>query len=275
MKYGFQVLPEDIGLVNAPEIGSESKVKVSYEEISIVGELSQPAPASGTYAANVPAYDFPAGGDDLALLCRNAARSEVDIIIDLAVRFDDDTDGTARAAFAVPTYSKDQSDNLPQGLAVDIEPQGVGNDAKKIKAILGVSSVTGGAKGNRFQIVRLPSEASYSDINCKRRAEPTYPVPKSLPIACGSNPSAFTKAGRGDPGLLALEAAHFQYADGLTRLNGHRVTVMVEVLKDDRVLCERSVYGGWRGAASPNRGDGDDEVVATSEGNFESFAVFA
>jgi hypothetical protein len=272
MRFGISIPADDIGIANSPEIGGESKVKLSYSEIGTIGQIVQTAPASGGWTAEIPAFDFTAPGVDLALVADTGIKSSVNIVVDLNVTFDDDSSGTARATFAVPSFAKDQSANLPIGLAVDIIGQVAGNSDKKIKAVAGISSITGGAKGNKFSVVSLPSE--WFDLGCARSKNEQLPVPKSLPIPCGLKGSAFNKAGRSEPGQLELNALNFTYGDGLNRLNGHRGSVLVQVYKDGRVLTEQTVYGGYRATPSTDRGDGDDEVTNKATGNFEAFAKF-
>jgi len=273
MRFGISIPADDLPLANSPEIGGESKVKLSYQsEITIVGQLTQTAPGSGTWAAAVPAFDYGAAGVDLALVAETGIKSTVNVVVNLNVTFDDDAPGTARATFAVPSFAKDQSTNLPIGLAVDLIGQGAGNSDKKIKAVTGIASITGGAKGNKFSLVNLPSD--WFDLGCARSKNEQLPVPKSLPIACGLNASAFNKAGRSDPGQLELNALNFTYGDGLSRLNGHKGCVLVQVYKDGRALTEQTIYGGYRPTPATDRGDGDDEVTNKATGNFESFAKF-
>lgn len=272
MRFGISIPADDLPVANSPEIGGESKVKLSYAEIVSVGGITQTAPGSGTWAAEVPAFDFGADGVDLALVADTGIKSASNIVVDLDVTFDDASTGTARATFAVPSFAKDQSSNLPIGLAVDLIGQGAGNSDKKIKAVTGINAITGGAKGNKFALVCLPS--AWFDLGCARSKNEQLPVPKSLPIPCGLKGSAFNKAGRSEPGQLELNALNYTYGDGLSRLNGHRGSVLVQVYKDGRVLTEQTVYGGYRPTPSTDRGDGDDEVTNKATGNFESFAKF-
>ena len=120
MRFAVNIPADDIAVANSPEIGGESKVKLSYQEVGIIGQITQAAPASGTYAAQTPIFAFPVAGVDLALICDTGVRSSANVVVDLNVTFADATTGTARATFAVPTFALDQSANLPLGLAVDI-----------------------------------------------------------------------------------------------------------------------------------------------------------
>lgn len=271
MRFNISIPADDIGIANAPEIGGQSKVFLSYGEVGVIGGITQSAPNSGTWAAAVPAFNFPNTGADLQLSCVTGIKSSVPVVVDLGVTFADDTSGTARATFTVPNFVKDQSANLPVGLTVDIVGLAA-NSAKKVKAVNSLTSITGGEKGNRFEVVSIPE--TYYQVGCARSKNETLPVPKSLPIACGLKGSAFVVQGRSDPGELELTALSFNYADGLSRLNGHRGTVMIEVWKADRVLTERHVYSGYTPAPSTDRGDGDDEVTVNATGNFEEFFKF-
>ncbi len=274
MRYNLDIPTDDLSVANSPEIGGQSKVKLGYSEIGYIALISQEAPASGTYKGSTPAVDL-GTGKDLVMVCDNGIKSPTDAVaITLSVVFDDDSSGTATATFAVPSFAKDQSKNLPIGLGVDVIPVGGGNLTKKIKTVNGITAFVGGVRGNRFQLLSLLEAAEYYDLGCARTKNETLPVPKSLPIPCGLKGSAFNVAGRSDAGQLELSALHFSYGDGLSRLNGHRGTVMVETYAEDRVLKERTVYAGYRPNPSTDRGDGDDEVIDKATGTFEFFIKF-
>ncbi len=99
-------------------------------------------------------------------------------------------------------------------------------------------------------------------------------ISKSIAIPDRFDGSAFMKRGHSEPGSLSIKARYVDYMDGLGRMNGHFVTARIDVLKDDHLLTERTVLFQYKPAASPNRGDGDAEVTADSEGNFQAFATF-
>lgn len=269
MKYNIDLPASDYGIANNPELGGESEVLLSYEEPKILGTITQPAPASGILDREVPAMDF-GSGVDLVARARTGLRSSASIVVTLNVTFVGGGSGTATATFAPPAHVQDQSFNIPMGLAVDVKP-GVGNESKKIASVTSVASVVGGVRGNKIEILALPE--SWFKLGCARTKNPTYPVPQPVNIPCGLNASAFTKMGMSEPGSLELSGLQFSYADGLTRLNGHRGAVMIEVKKEN-VLCERQVFLGYVGAANSARGDGSDEVLTTSNGMFENFCVF-
>lgn len=271
-KYGIVLGAADLLLADNPEIGSDSTVHVSYDPVVEVADISQIIPASGTLTPLSGVLDSVLG-NDLQLVCTSPIRSATAVAVTLAVVFADASSGQATATFAIPTYAKNQTAHLPQGLAADFVGAGAGA-GKKIKQVTSLVSVVGGENGNRFKVVALPELTSFVDIGCKRSANETLPIPKSLPIPCGKNGSAFTRRGRSDPGMLEVSAMSFGAADGLARLAGHRVTTMVEVRKEGGVLTQRSVYGGWICTPQTPRGDGDDEVVASAEGNFELFGMF-
>ena len=272
MKNNFTIPVADIPVANAPELGGESRLFFSYENFAVVAEITQPAPNSGNYVAQAPAFDFTASGKDLALLAKTGIVSAVNVVVDFGVTFDDDTTGTARATFSKPSYAQNTSSNLPVGLAVDINGL-AGNALKKIKAINSIVSFTGGEINNVFQVVSLPS--NYFLVGCAKSKNFTPPgVVKAKPVACGLNGSAFVVGGMSDPGNIDLEALHFTYGDGLSQFNGHRGTAKVERYAGGRVLSERLVMGGFRAQTKNNRGDGDDEARDVSSGICEIFAVF-
>jgi hypothetical protein len=272
MKYNFTVPAADIPVANAPELGGESRLFLSYENFAVIAEITQPAPNSGNYVASAPAFDFTASGKDIALLAKTAIVSDVNVVIDFGVTFDDNTSGTARGTFSKPSYAQNQTSMLPVGLAVDINGLTT-NALKKIKSINSIISFTGGEANNVFQVVSLPS--NWNLIGCAKSKNFTPPgVVKAKAVACGLNGSAFVVGGMSDPGTIDLEALHFTYGDGLSQLNGHRGAIMIARYAGGRVLSERLVGGGFRAQTKNNRGDGDDEARDVSSGICEIFAVF-
>lgn len=272
MKYNFVVPVADIPVANAPELGGESRLFLSYENFAVVAEITQPAPNSGNYVAQVPLFDFTSDGKDLALLAKTAIVSLANVVIDFNATFADDTTGIARATFSKPSYAQNTSAYLPVGLAVDINGLS-GNALKKIKSLNSINAFTGGEANNVFQVVSLPS--NYFLVGCAKSKNFTPPgVIKAKAVACGLNGSAFVVGGMSDPGNIDLEALHFTYGDGLSQLNGHRGVAMVARYAGGRVLSERLVMGGFRAQTKNNRGDGDDEARDVSSGICEIFAVF-
>jgi hypothetical protein len=269
------IADSDLQVALDPSIGGENKVYASFEPVVVAGLITQPAAASGVLTIE-STFDNTGGGtarDFQVVVDKTGARSEAEIAITLAVTFADDTNGLAVATFEIPDRSPNQMFSIGQGTAVDLVGTG-GNSAKKIKRIISVNTVVGGAANNRFRIVAYPEEATFFLIGCTNEANLTLPVSKSLPIPCGLNGSAFVKSGRSDPGTLTVTEKYVDYMAGLGRVNGHFATAMVVCFKDERIVTERIVVGKWKPMASPQIGDGDDIVTQQAQGNFETFAIF-
>jgi hypothetical protein len=110
---------------------------------------------------------------------------------------------------------------------------------------------------------------------CTRGKNFDLQIPSTVTVACGYEGTKYTKKGRSEEVELELEYVHFSSYNGMSRLNGGRCSLLVEVIKDDAVGSERVVLTGHRPNYSPSRGDGDDEVVGTSSGAYESFLLFS
>ena len=274
MKYNIPTIAtNDLNVAEASQIGAETTVLASYAEFVSVGNISLLAPGSGTL--NPDNTFIPSAGLDMQLVCHDGIPSAVQAIIQLNVKFADNSTGTATAQFNGPEggWAENQTENLPQGLATDLTGDDA-NTGKQIKSIQGIASITGGSTSARFDIVALPDSSTWFNISCAMNKEPTLPVAKSHPIRCGYNPSRFVKRIPGDPGKLQLTTKRRSYGDGLERLNGHRVSIMLVHQKDGYLLTERQVFGGLRFNAQPKFPDADAEAEVTAESFFESFAVF-
>lgn len=260
-------------LAQEPEIGAESIVKASYDPLGLVYEIEQSAAGAASANSISGAYSLPTDGLELQCICANSVASPGSIVITFGVTDEDDTETTATATFAAPSFAADQSDYFPLGTGVDLVP--ATGAAKKIKSVDSIDSITNGSTGNRFQVVALPALTSYFSVGCTRSKDITLPIPSTVPIPCGFNGSRFVKSGRSEPGNMSCEAAYSLFSDGLARLAGQKVTAIVETRRQDRVLVERLVLGGWRPVPQSPKGDGDDETTTTAEGLFERFAFFS
>lgn len=270
------ITADDLETALAPAIGGERKVYVSEETVDHVADIRQPEENSGIKTMNT-AYALPAAGKHLAVIVdRAGARSANSVMsIQFNVTFADSSTGTATATFSIPARSANQKKSMPQGTAVDLLPDSGGNLLKKIKTLGEIAAVVGGDVNNRFVVVAVPDlDADFSFVGCTNQSNFKLPIGNSLPIACGLNPSAFVKRGRGEAGTLNVIEKYSDYLHGLTRMNGLFVTAVVELWKDERVLTDRFLLANWRPMASPEIGDGDDVATATGEGNFSMFGVF-
>lgn len=176
----------------------------------------------------------------------------------------------AVATLGASDVARDQSANLPQGIGVDIAtPEGT-----TIREITGIVSIVGGAMGNQFGIVSVPEKESFITLAEVKTFDIDPPTGKPVPLAQRYNPAEWVTKGRSDIPKLTIASPVISYGDGLARLNGQRMTIMNETWKEDRVLTQRVIVGGYRAAAKMKSPDGDGEEELTAEGIFEQFAVF-
>lgn len=266
---------DDLDIANSAMIGAETIVSISYTDVALVGTMTQGADLGSSELDLEGAYQPPSGTDgrDLQLVCDNGCLSGEEIIItfDITMEGSGTPVGTAIGHFIIPEYAQNDTFNLPIGLAVDLTVQGSGNSAKKIRTITGIHAIAGGRAGNRYKVINVPDD--FVAVACAIDKNPTLPSQKAIAIPCGYNGARWVKKGRSDAPTLEVSAKYTSYGDGLLRLNGHRATVMLEAVKDDRLLTERAIFGGWRPTITPRHGDGDTEDEARATGIYESLAV--
>lgn len=179
--------------------------------------------------------------------------------------------GTATATLRPSATASDASKNMPPGLAVDFVSSGVNTT---IRSITSITSVTGGSAGARFGVFAMPDSATFTEVACTEGKDIEPPTPQSIAIACRYNAARWVKKGRSNVPKLDFKAKYASYGDGLMRLNGHRVSVRLDTRKDDRILSERMIIGGWRPAVKVTRPEGEGESMAEATGLFETVAVF-
>jgi hypothetical protein len=257
---------------NKPEMGVESIVKVSPIEAFLMGKIVVDATGTATFTAEPGA----ALGDgmDLHLKVQVMSLASAAPSVTLNVTLEGDTAGTAKADLVVPSWFPDQSKTFQEGFALDFIPQGVGNAAKLVKTITGVS-VTNVPNNSEFLVFASPAASSFIEVGWKRGAEGAYNVPSTVSFANGYNPSAAVKPGRGEERELTLSMAHIASGYALSRYNGKRVSVLIQVKKNRHAVhTENVLYIGYIPSSTPARGDGNDEVVETCQGKFEDCMQF-
>jgi len=253
-------------------IGVESLLSVSWDDALSVGTLQQTGDSSATWTPD-PAYSAETDPQDMVIMADNGILSAAEIDVIFAVHMEGGGTGTAKAIFSPPSYALNQGFDFPIGFAVDLTVQGGGNENKKIVSIDSLSSISGGKTGNRWLLYVLPS--TFRFVACAMDKNPAFPSPKSVAIPCGYDGARWIKKGRSDVPTLECSAKYTSYGDGLMRLNGHRLTAMIESVKDDRLLTERALFVGWRPVITARHGDGDSEDEARATGNYEKAFVFS
>jgi hypothetical protein len=273
--YGIPTIETaDLTVVNSPIIGLETEnVYYSTEESVVLSEIEQTAVDAGVKRDMVTSYTFPVGGvDTLQLRAKTAikeAGEPISVVLDITTSAGADT---ATALVRAPQYADDGSGLFPIGAAwdfvVDSDP------TKKIVSVTGLDSVVGGKAGNIFEVMVLPTEGSWVAAAAVRGKEPTLSVPNTINIAVGKDSSRYVKSGRTEVPNLSLTQANIAYGVSLTKLNGHRVSVRIDIKDDQRILKERQIFTGYRPNGSPSLGDGEDESEVTVEGQYEKFLIF-
>jgi hypothetical protein len=269
-------LPPEVALLDSeiagdPALALEFKAYVSSELVTRIGDLNIPAADSGVLEmSRVGEAVIDAEPSDLQLAVRDQLNSAVAPVIVFNVTDEDDDPTTAEADFTPPSWVENDSFDYQAGYAVDL----VTANGKKIKSIDGIASVTGGARGSKLRIFKLPDRDTFklvgfcTDRDFSTKSRPAENIPDQ------ADGSASVKRGRSAPGELNLSQKFGTFGDGLSRVSGKRCTVMLELEKDDKVITDRLVFGNYIGAVKPSAGDGSDHATSRMEGSYEHLAVF-
>ncbi|GEM_PF-2655290 len=279
MKCAIPTIDEALlDISKSAEIGVETKLLYSNDPVRELGEIVQDDVDDGTYTPD-KTYTAISAGRDLQVVCLDSVQSDEQIVIALGVTLDNGATGSGIATIKPSATAIDDSYNLPAGIAVDVQLFVSGTDvstARKVRTVDSLISVDGGAAGNKFAVISCPEKASYVTVACVTNRDVEVPTAKSVPIECGYDGARWVKRGRSTPPKLDIKANYSGFGDGLPRINGQRVTVMMETRKDDKVLTERMIIGGYRPEVKIAKPDGDAKAEASATGMFESgkFAVF-
>lgn len=263
-------------LAQKPEIGAESIYHAVPVEFILLGRVVTDTLGAPTWVpragATIPAgtdWDLHLRADDgLENLAGNPSVT-LDVTIGGAVGA-----GTAVAALGIPSWVTDQSKNWSVGDSADFIPQGVGNDALPIEAVSDVSASANLPPNAELSVWASPAVSNVVELGYCKSINGPYQVPASVRIADRYESARAVKKGRSEDSDLSLEFNYISSMEGIGRYNGRSITSLIKVIKDKSVHCENIIYTGYRPAFSPNRGDGNDEVMGTSTGPYEKFMTF-
>lgn len=275
MRFSLPATPAAlIPIAKSPETGLESQVFVSPVEVVRVGRVLVNAAGQAAWQADT-GVSIPSAGMDLHLRADDSyAALAGNPSVTLNVTLFGAVTTTAVAALAVPSWARDQSKTFPIGQSTDFVPQGAGNALLLVIGITGLQASTNLPANSEWSVWASPAASNFVEIGFKRNVDGPYKVPGSVGIADRYDSAAVTKKGRSQDAELTNEFVHISSMDGMARYNGSRVTELVKIVKDKVLHAENVLYTGYRPAAVPKRGDGDDEVMETSTGPFEAVLNF-
>jgi hypothetical protein len=273
MKLNLTMTSAQVPVARKPEIGVESEVYFAPENCLLQGQFRATSATAGEYVS-AGGIGLPAAGRDLAcrVLSPDCIGGAGAMSVTINCVFDDDVAGTAVATFDIPTWSGTSANRFPIGITADFV--GVApNASKKIKTITSLGALTNMTVGNTFQIYSTPNVADFVFIECTTSKGGKYNLPSIVEIACGYNPAAYTKLGVGESNPLAIEFKTRGALEQLNRFNGSQGTIRMDIVKDGIVTAQRDLFSGYFVRTMADRGAGNDEVLATSEGPYDQFLI--
>lgn len=250
------VSTDDLHIAEAPYLGGEFAAYLSNVPAKLQGEVTLSAPAVGTWEAKAGAA-LPALGADLQLVAITEIRSDVDVVVTLAVTDDASAVATAIATFTAAARAANQSSHFPRGVAVDL----VVSTNKKIKTITGLTSVVGGDRNAVFAVYQLPEAADFHLVGCTTSKKFSTKSRQAKGIDCGMEADAFVKRGKTKPGEMSIDSKFGGMHDRLSRFDGKKTTAMLVGIKDGVVLTDRLVFTQFTPSVEVDLPDGDGEAM--------------
>jgi hypothetical protein len=275
MKLNLSIATADVPNMRSPIIGEDVQVYFADENCLHLGSVRATGAATGEYTS-AGGLGIPVEGRECFVRvnssnCRGSGSSAMTVTLN--VTLDDNSSDTAVATFHLPTWAPSGSKNVwPYGISADLVPAGSGNSAKKIKAIVSLASVANMTAGNGFEIFTSPDSSKFTFIDCCRGKGGALNLPGIIEIACGRNPSAYTKLGRGESNPLKIEFVNRGALEQLAIYNGYQGTVRFDIIKDDAYLSERRLFTGFFVRSNGEMPD-TGEAMNTAEGPYTSFAI--
>ena len=258
-----------------PTLGYEQQLYVSTQQTCEPGFVDLAAPNSGVYTANVA---------DAALLLANPqqlmAVLENDVDMDTAnvvlVVQGTDQNGaplSGVATFQAPAYSQMSQRVFPKAWAVEVIPPVDGSKFATITAA--ALSVTNAAKavGLRIALFGVPDLSTFTKIGCKVSMGYDLKVPVPHAIQCGRDMSAFIKPGEIPVGAMEITAKVPTFSDGLTRVNGRRVTGLIKEIKEDKLDTMHIFLTGLILTSKASIGESTDPETLSATALYEDVGV--
>jgi hypothetical protein len=275
MKLNLLLAAGLVDIARLPELGHNSQAYFAPEVCKNHGVVTTTGATTATWRSNGGA-PLPDAGRILhaRLSSENVVGSGGAMVITLNVILDDEGDplvGTAVATFDLPTHTPFTGNIFPIGASRDFIPAGEGNANKKIRSVTSVASVANMPLNAQFEIWSTPNDESFVYLDCGRSKGGEEVLPMQVPIACGKDPQAYTVSGRPDTKTVSFTFANRGNMEQLGRFNGTLGTFRIDVIKGDVAICERIIYNNVQPNVSVPRGDGNEDVVGTSEMLYNRF----
>jgi hypothetical protein len=275
MRFSLPAVPADLApIAQGPEINLESGVRISPVPVYELGEVRVDAAGVAAWYANA-GVTIPAGGLDLHLRNDSSLENLTALpSVTLTTTLTGAVAATSLASFTVPSWTADQSMNWPLGQGADFVGVGAGNSLLLVTAIGGLSASANLPANSVWSVWGSPLEENFVFHGFKRNVDGPIKTPKFVGIPDGYDESAAVKKGRSEPGSLQVDMVHISSMGGISRYNGRKVALMVDIVKNGVVQTDRLIYTGYGISAKVSRGDGDGEVLESSTGPFESSMNF-
>ncbi|MCC7374267.1 MAG: hypothetical protein IT581_06410 [Verrucomicrobiales bacterium] len=264
----------DIAIAQRPYLGGEFAVYYSFKDAILMATIALTGATAGTFEAE-PGVVLPADpGAHLQMALLNPFRSAGSALA-VGVSAKGVTTATLNgtATFAPPAWVRDATANQPLGAATDVVTTG-GEKFIAGSPNLGLGTIANGVEGTRLGLFRLPESADWVLLGCTGEIRITDKSRKPKNIACGMNQSAFTKPGQTEIGSVSIGAKARSFQEGLLRIRGQRVAMMIVGKKEDTIITDRIVLSSVIVSAPTRIPEGDGEVVLEAEGQYEDALYF-
>jgi len=177
---------------------------------------------------------------------------------------------TGTATFKVPAYSSFTERVFPKGYAVEVTTAS-GNPFATITSV--TVACAANAAGTNIALFGVPALSTYRLIGCKTQLnfDPKVPLPHA--VQCGRDLSAFIKLGEIPEGTLDVTAKIPTFSDGLSRVNGRRVTGLIKEVKEDKLDTMHIFLMGLIMTAKATVGESVDPATLSAAAKYEDIAI--
>lgn len=267
------IITAELESAQAPYLGGEWALYFTKVSAQVVGTITMTAAATGTYVDNTSTVIPGTPGVDLQLMLSTPLTTgAVECVVTIDGTGATDPTLAGVATFAPPSYVANVSKDFQPGYAVDVTTTAA---EKYIAGAVTLTSILGGSKGTAFKLYILPVQTDYTLIGCTQDFDFNSKSRKSVEIPCGMDATAYTKSGMSQVGEFSLKSKLRSFADGISRFDGARCTVMAVGLKDGQVTGDRVVLTSALPFAKHTNPEGEGVSMVDISGKFVDVLFFS
>lgn len=265
--------PSQYPMALKPSLGYERQLHVSLEQFVEPGSFDVVAVNSGVWTPNTADGLALADAPQELLVCVDDGcdAGQVDVVVTVTGQDQNSAALTGTATIKVPAYAAMADRVFPRWYGAEVIPTA---DGRKFKSITGVAVVCSATMaGTKLRVFGVPSLATYKLLSGKTQMDYNSKVPMPVSVQIGRDKSRFVKSGEIPEGSMNVTSKEPTVVDGLSRVNGRRVTGLLKEVKEDKLPTMHTFLLGLILTANPTVPESAEPVTLSATAIYEAMVM--